>query len=323
MPTAPKSKLGFSSRTEEVTVRSGPRLELRAFAPGKVIVLGEHAAVYGHPALAAPLSRGVEAVAVRGKACEIAVPPELSEAQAVALQRAFKAGAAVFGSPRVRIEVKSDLPVSVGLGSSGALSVAIARALALAVKQTAPGRILEGARAMEGEFHGQPSGVDHTTSARGEMVLFQRGKAKVVTGRKPVEVVVALAGPRASTRSTVAALRERQAQWPKRYGRIFAEVGRLVKEGAAAVRAGELESLGDLMNLNHGLLTALGLASESIDAMVRRLRSMGALGAKLTGAGGDGGAVIGLFREPELIVKQLRARGIEAFASHLAGPRPL
>jgi mevalonate kinase len=307
----------------EITVRSGPRLEHHAFAPGKVIVLGEHAAVYGHPALAAPLSRGVTAVAVRSKACEITVPPGLSEAQSAALQRAFKAGAAVFGSPKVRLEVTSELPVSVGLGSSGALSVACARALAAVAGDESAAKVLEGARAMEGEFHGQPSGVDHTTSATGEMVIFQRGKAKVVTARKPVEVVVAISGPRASTKSTVAALRERQARWPERYGRLFAEVGRLVKEGADAVRAGELESLGDLMNLNHGLLTALGLASESIDAMVRRLRKMGALGAKLTGAGGDGGAVIGLFKEPELIVAQLRAQGIDAFASHLAGPRPL
>jgi mevalonate kinase len=307
----------------EVTVRSGPRLELRAFAPGKVIVLGEHAAVYGHPALAAPLSRGVHAIAVRSKLCEVVAPAGLSEAQAATLQRAFRAGAAVFGTPKVRVEVSSDLPVSVGLGSSGALSVACARALAASVAQSTDERVLEGARAMEGEFHGQPSGVDHTTSARGEMVIFQRGKAKTVVAKKPVEVVVAISGPRASTKSTVAALRERQARWPVRYGRLFAEVGRLVKEGAQSVRSGDLESLGDLMNLNHGLLSALGLASESIDAMVRRLRKMGALGAKLTGAGGDGGAVIGLFREPELIVKQLRAQGIDAFASHLAGPRPL
>ncbi|MFT3836015.1 MAG: mevalonate kinase [Myxococcaceae bacterium] len=306
-----------------MTVRSGPRLEHRGFAPGKVIVLGEHAAVYGHPALAAPLSRGVEAVAVRSKTCEIAVPAELSAAQSQALQRAFKAGAAVFGSPKVRVEVTSRLPVSVGLGSSGALSVACARALAAVVGEENPAKILEGARAMEGEFHGQPSGVDHTTSATGEMVIFQRGKAKVVIAKKPVEVVVAISGPRASTKSTVAALRERQARWPERYARLFTEVGRLVKEGAESVRRGDLDSLGDLMNLNHGLLTALGLASESIDAMVRRLRKMGALGAKLTGAGGDGGAVIGLFKEPELIVQQLRAQGIDAFASHLAGPRPL
>ncbi len=319
----PSTQHAQPRRDPPLLAQTAPGVVHRAFAPGKVIVLGEHAAVYGHPALAAPLSRGVSAVAIPSKSCAIEVPPALAADQAKALERAFKAGAEVFKSPKVLVELSSDLPVSVGLGSSGALSVACARALALASGNGSARHVLEGAKAMEKEFHGQPSGVDHTTSALAQMVLFQRGRARPVKAKRPVEVVVALAGPRASTKSTVGALRERQARWPARYGRLFAEIGRLVREGAQAIGEGDLDELGDLMNVNHGLLAALGLTSESIDAMVRRLRKMGALGAKLTGAGGDGGAVIGLFREPELVVKQLLATGVDCFASHLAGPRPL
>jgi mevalonate kinase len=291
------------------------------FAPGKLILLGEHGVVYGHPALAAAISRGVRAFTTPSELCQLELPGGLSEGQREALERAFAKAAKLTGNPRLTLSVDSDLPVSMGLGSSGALSVACARALlAGAGKSTATALVEKLALAMEREFHGTPSGVDHTTSARGTMVLFQKGKISAVKGRRPVKVLVALAGKRASTKATVAALRERQAQWPARYARIFKEIGQLAREGAAAVRAGDLESLGDLMNLNQGLLSALQLSSEPIEAMIRKLRAHGALGAKLTGAGGDGGAVIGLFREPEPMIKRLTAEGVDCFSSQLAGP---
>lgn len=283
------------------------------FAPGKLILLGEHGVVYGHPALAAAISRGVRAFVTPAEQLQLELPDGLTTPQQAALEHAFATAAKLTGNPKVSISLQSDLPVSMGLGSSGALAVAVARALgAKDVEKVA--------LAMEKEFHGTPSGVDHTTSARGTMVLFQQGKARVVKARRPVKVLVALVGERASTKSTVGGLRERQARWPKRYARVFAEIGRLVKEGVTAVQQGDLQSLGDLMNLNQGMLNALGLSSDRIEAMTRRLRAHGALGAKLTGAGGDGGAVIGLFPEPEPIVKLLGEEGVTCFSSQLAGP---
>jgi mevalonate kinase len=100
-------------------------------------------------------------------------------------------------------------------------------------------------------------------------------------------------------------------------------MGTLATEGAKAVRAGDLDALGDAMNLNQGVLSAVGLSGERIDAMVRMLRRHGALGTKLTGAGGDGGAVIGLFPEPEPVVSRLLKLGVQCFTSQLAGPRAL
>jgi mevalonate kinase len=144
-----------------------------------------------------------------------------------------------------------------------------------------------------------------------------------VSSPRPLKVLVAMAGDRASTKDTVASLRARQARWRSRYKRIFEEIARLVDDGVALIRRGDLEGFGDVMNMNQGQLAALGLSSAPIEAMVHRLRSLGALGAKLTGAGGDGGAVIGLFFEPEPAVAKLRRAGVECFSSQLAGPRTL
>ena len=301
---------------------------LTAFGPGKVILLGEHSVVYGHPALAGALSVGMQARGVPARRTQLVMPPELSRPQRALLSRAFARAAAATGNPAVKVTLEAGLPVSMGLGSSAALSVACARLLLQAASGRAPvpAEVARVAWGMEQEFHGTPSGVDHTASALGQLVLFRKrpgldaGRARVVASPRPLRVVVALVGVRSPTRATVASLRARQARWPARYTRLMREMGRLATEGAEAVEAGDLEALGDLMNVNQGLLAALGLSSPALEDAVYRLRALGALGAKLTGAGGDVGAVIGLFPDPARALAQLRREGVRCFESQLAGP---
>ncbi|HET6981908.1 MAG TPA: mevalonate kinase [Myxococcaceae bacterium] len=278
-----------------------------AFGPGKVILLGEHAVVYGHPALAVPLTLGITARAAPAGRCELAGLPELSQAQRRMLDTAFETVAEATGRPPVRITVDSTLPVSMGLGSSAALAVAVSRCLLAATGATpSPSRVLALALRMEETFHGTPSGVDHTVSAHGAPLLYRRadparpgrpGRVRRIRIGAPATLVLGLVGPRRGTQETVAALRRRAARWPGRYGRLFTEMGRLAVEGTRALERGDLEELGDAMNVNHGLLAAAGVSSPALDTAVDALRRAGALGAKLTGAGGDGGAVVALFRK--------------------------
>jgi mevalonate kinase len=298
--------------------------ERASFGPGKVIVLGEHGVVYGYSALAGPIPMGIHAYGRPAPATALVVPTGLNAHQKDTLHRAFQRAAVAAGWPKLSVRLSSNLPVSMGLGSSGALSVAISRLLLAASGKKPSLKAVEAlAFEMEKEFHGTPSGVDHTTSSRGTLVLFRQGRGVEVRVPKPIHVVVAMVGPRSATKVIVAGLRQRQEQWPVRYRRLFREIGTLVRDGAAAARRGDLEGLGDVMNLNHGFLNALGLSSPPLEDMVYRLRAMGALGAKLTGAGGDGGAVIGLFVDAPRAVKRLRKQGIECFASQIAGPRSL
>ncbi len=301
-----------------------PAASFTAFGAGKVILLGEHAVVYGEPALAAPISRGIYATAVKGGRMSVRMPEGLNATQRTQLNRAFARAAAQCGRPLVSVSLRSTLPLAMGLGSSAAVSVACAKALLWGAGEVVtPERIGQLALEMEREFHLTPSGVDHTTSAREALLLFRKGKAHRVRCPKPLKLAVVLTGARPPTRETVAALRARQTRWPKRYRRVMALIGELAREGAAAARAGDHEALGDAMNVNHGLLAALGVSSAGIDAVVHRLRQLGALGAKLTGAGGEGGAVIALFREPEGAIMALRKQGYDCFASQIAGPQAL
>ena len=283
----------------------GPATE--AFGPGKVILLGEHAVVYGHPALAVPLSLGVTARGTAAERCALGDLPDLTAPQRRMLDAAFEAVASATGRPPLRIALSSTLPVSMGLGSSAALAVAVSRLLLGASGSTpTPAKVLALALRMEEAFHGTPSGVDHTVSAHSTPLLYRRpvsaepgrpGRVRQVRIGARATLVLALVGPRRGTQETVAALRRRAARWPTRYGRLFKEMGRLAVEGTEALEAGDLESLGDAMNVNHGLLAAAGVSSPALDTAVDTLRRAGALGAKLTGAGGDGGAVVALFRK--------------------------
>lgn len=303
---------------------------LSGFGAGKVILLGEHSVVYGHPALAGPLSYGVAAQGVASKRCQLSLPGTLTRAQKALLTGAFQRAARLCGTPGVKVTMESELPLSMGLGSSAALSVACSRVLLKAAgRKDTPREVARVALEMELQFHGTPSGVDHTTSAEQQLILYKRlpkqsaGKLRVVKSPRPLKVLVVLVGERSPTKKTVGALRERQARWPDRYRRLFQQIGTVATEGAKAVEAGDLEALGDAMNVNQGLLAALGLSSPPLEDMVYRLRGLGALGAKLTGAGGDGGAVIGLFLEPEPAVAKLLELGVRCFSSQLAGPRAL
>lgn len=300
---------------------------ISAFGPGKIILFGEHAVVYGQPALAAPIARGVTAYGFPDHVTRLDLPRGLPATTERLLRAAFAKAADISQHPPVRVELKSNLPQSVGLGSSAAVSVACGRLLLRAAgKPEDPAEVAKVAWEMEQVFHGTPSGIDHTASALGQMILFRRARPLVAPRIRPVScprslrVLVVLVGKRPPTKVTVAALKERRARWKRRYERIFHEMGKLTLEGRRAVEQGDLEGLGDLMNVNHGLLAALQLSSDAVDAMVHKLRGLGALGAKLTGAGGDGGAVIGLFHDPRGPEAELLSQGVTCFHTQLSGP---
>jgi mevalonate kinase len=182
---------------------------------------------------------------------------------------------------------------------------------------------------MERIFHGNPSGVDPVCSAHRKLILYAKstranpGKSREIVSRRPIKVLVALVGKRGSTAEAIAGLHRRMSQWGPRYKRLLSAIGMLADEGVKAIQSGDLGALGDAMNVNQGLLNALQLSSPPIEDMVDRLRREGALGSKLTGAGGRGGAVIGLFLEPETAVARLSREGIPCFGSQIAGPLAL
>src|SRR5918996_107155 len=204
--TSPGARVGFRpcvrSRGGMICASMGRPESLVAFGPGKVILLGEHGVVYGHPALAGPLSWGVTARGSPARKPTLDVPETLPRPEQRILRSAFRAGAKASGSPGIRVSLDSELPPSMGLGSSAAVSVAIARLLLKARNgvQLRPNEVARVAWEMESVFHGTPSGVDHTVSVEDALIHFRRrpGSAQPtvrrVEGPRPPQVPVALLG---------------------------------------------------------------------------------------------------------------------------------
>jgi mevalonate kinase len=299
---------------------SDPGASTGGRAGGKVILLGEHAVVYGRPAVAAGLPIGLRAEVIAGLGPGLEGDPGArSDARPRELVRA--AATLVGLDPTdVVVRVESELPPGRGFGSSAALAVAVLRALAAHAGRTlACGEELELGRQLEAVFHGTPSGIDPAAAALGGCFQFVRGDPPTVTPLPlgcPLPLVIAFDDAERSTGEVVAGLRARREAAPERYDALFDAVAAVVEEGVAAASSGNLPELGRAFDRNQALLETLGVSSLDTDRAVRAARRAGALGAKLTG-GGAGGAVIALASDPEPVVAALAALGKQTRVVHV------
>jgi mevalonate kinase len=288
---------------------------------GKTVLLGEHAVVYGMPAIAAGISLGATARATADSSASIRIAErEARVGDGSELGRALEQTCAALGLGPHRIEVDVDVPLGSGLGGSAAIGVAVTRALlARASIEETPERVLGGAAAWEQVFHGNASGVDAAAAYAGSCIWFTKEQGpEPMFVALPLRLAICLAGPPASTKQMVDSVKALGDRRPDLLGKTLAGIESLVKNGRLCIEAGDLSGLGQLMNLNQMLLSGLFLSTSEIERACAVAREAGALGAKLTGAGG-GGAVIALSDgDAEPIVSALRAAGFTTFSTEIA-----
>ncbi len=288
-----------------------------ATAPGKIILFGEHAVVYGRPAIAAPISQ------LRAKArvyysssnnCYIIAPDlkrhdrldDLPEDDALATAvRQLVTAAKLWQPPDVTIHVRSDIPIASGMGSGAAIAAAIIRALAMHLNRPdLQENSVVSALTYEVEkiYHGTPSGIDNTVVAYEQPIYFVRQSPQnciePFTVAAPLRFLVADTGIRSSTKAVVADVRRQWQADPTTFNHIFEQCGRIAQAARTAIEIGDVAQVGALMRENHGWLQKMSVSSPELDCLVTAALQAGALGAKLSGAG-RGGNIIALVKGNE------------------------
>jgi mevalonate kinase len=292
---------------------------MRASAPGKAILLGEHAVVYGQPALAVPVTQLQATAALTPGGAEFWIEAPnvgrrypLREAAPddvlAAAVRLTCARAGVTDPAPATLTLDSTIPLAAGLGSGAAACTAVVRVLAEFLKMPlAEAEVSALVFETEKLLHGTPSGIDNTVVTFARPVYFVKGQPPVpLTVGAPFHLLIGDTGVASPTKAAVADVRAAWQNEPERYDRLFAEIGALANEARQIIEdrhGGRLSALGELMNRDHDLLRALGVSSPELERLVPAARAAGALGAKLSG-GGRGGNMLALVTpETEPVVR--------------------
>jgi len=293
---------------------------MRSSAPGKIILFGEHAVVYGRPALAVPVTQVHADVEVSDSdragiwisAPDVNLHAELnslpSDHPIASVIHNFFFLSRVSSFPNLQIRISSTIPVASGLGSGAAVTVALLRALSLALSEVegsflihpmADEEINAFAYEIEKLHHGTPSGIDNTVVTYAKPVYFVKGRpVEIFKVGAPFTIVIGDTGISAPTKESVANVRKLWEADKTKWENMFDEIGKIAEKAREAIERGKTEELGVLMNENHALLQEMTVSSPELDKLVSAARSAGALGAKLSG-GGRGGNMIALV-EPDL-----------------------
>ena len=265
-------------------------------APGKIYLFGEHAVVYGKRAIASAINLRTTVTVAESDQTTITsslgttgidytVHPHIS--------RCIES----LSVPAVSIKIDSEIPVGSGLGSSAAAVIATLGALnhefELGMDKTA---LASAGHAIEREVQGAASPTDTFVSTMGGTVVITPGASQPVSAKLRLidcNIVIGDTQEFSSTKELVGNVRILHERYPAVMNPIFDTIDSLAEIGVPSIEKGDYRSVGELMNIDHGLLDAIGVGSAKLSRLVYAARGAGAYGAKITGAGG-GGCIVAL-----------------------------
>ena len=296
-------------------------------APGKIILCGEHAVVYGKPAIAIPVFN------VKTKCTIIARPAASTDETLVnAPNIGLKCNLGCLAEthpirvtinavldqvntdhlPVCEILIQSSLPTAAGLGSSASTSVSLIRALSAFLGHPFENTVVNQiAFEIEKIHHGSPSGIDNTVITFEQVLFFTKNEPyEFLDLQTPLTFIIADTGVKSSTARAVEGVKQRSIIDPQKYGTLFTQIGEISSTVKELLQSGQLELIGKQLTMNHTLLQEMGVSCEKLDNLVSCALQNSALGAKLSGSG-QGGNMIALVEpdKADFISQALRNAG--------------
>lgn len=317
-------------------------------APGKVILFGEHAVVYGEPAVA---------VAVNARMRMSVRKSEKNTVNGYPLTRAhhsyvFTALKEFWNESPLEFRLDSNIPSSSGMGSSAALSVCTSFLLSILKRESSGksvelmGKVLKGdvldeirrklesliaRRAFTIEYlaQGGASPIDTSIATHGNGVILRRSKDEnflwetsrddnewYIHHMDVPEMSIILGNTGIKSRTDYQVSKVRRFVMKNTFGKeVIEEIGQVVEEGIRAIKKNDPQRIGEVMDENHKLLAILGVSHSTIEKLLRTVRRH-SYGAKLTGAGG-GGSFIAISDKPQKVIDSLKRFNIPAFQLEL------
>ena len=275
-------------------------------AHGKIILVGEHAVVYGKKAIAIPFPLKIRAQIMKNSG-EITISSLLYTGtldgipkEMKGISECIKKTLELIDKPFKDLSIKfiSEIPMGRGLGSSAALATAIGRGIfSFFDKEISQEELFFIVQLAEAYSHGKPSGIDMMAVASDSPILFSKQEgARSIKVPVPFYIVIADTGRVGDTKAAVEQVKKTQLLEPNRINNVINRIEEITEEANNAIIRGDVITLGHLLSKNHEELKALGVSDELLDGLVEKAIRVGALGAKLTG-GGMGGCMIALAKD--------------------------
>lgn len=306
-------------------------------APGKIILFGEHAVVYGYAAIAIAVELRAKCTIVPSLSKTISVSiPDLFPNESFTINKDSTLPSSLRAIEHVirkmlqsekriqtpHIEITSKIPPSAGLGSSAAVAVSLISSLYAFLNTSCDLDIInEIAFEAEKIIHGSPSGIDNTISTFGGGIFYKNEvKRKIPIEEKSCFYVIVNSLISRNTKDVVEKVKQQRNKNKKKIDQLFEEIQSISIQGEISLKKGDYERIGTLMSENQILLEKLGVGHPELTKIIRLIDKHDALGRKITGAG-EGGCIVALFddyQKTQQAINIIKEKGFQAFITNVS-----